>query len=549
MKRTLTLLLTLLLFISLCSCSSKQNDETISNYNGEIISKTINDKQGEYSGKTVILHSNDTHGAIEGFASIVTCKKDFESKGATVILVDDGDFSQGSLYVSSTKGLDAADLLETAGYDLVTVGNHEFDYGLDVLKNNLSNRPYRVLCSNLKKDGNLLFESDAIIEIGDLRIGFFGLLSPETQTKANPTFVKGLDFAGKENMYEIAQDEIDLLKNESDLVICLSHLGVDVESKGNSSIDLYTNTNGLDFIIDGHSHTEMESGDNGEPIQSTGTEFSSIGVIIIDNKTKKIEQNYLISCELLEPDNDMLDNIHVIINKIDEEYSQIFANSLVDLDGKKEHVRCYETNLGDLITDAMIWYCSDNDLITVPKENILAITNGGGIRASINKGGISKKNVNDVHPFGNSISVVYVTGTELLEVLEASTFESPEPIGGFPQTSGIVYKVNTLKSFNQGKQYPDSTYYAPASIERVTIESVNGKPFDINETYAVITNNFCANGGDTYYALASSFNSGKGFDTGIALDEVVVQYISDKLDGIVSKDYEKAQERIWILVE
>lgn len=525
MKRILTLLFSILVLLSICSCNKL-----------------------EYEGKTIILHSNDTHGAIEGFASIATCKKDFESKGAKVILVDDGDFSQGELYVSASKGLAAADLLEKVGYDLITIGNHEFDYGFDKLVSNLSNRSYKVLCSNLKKDGNLVFKSGTVIDTGEVKIGFFGLLTPETQTKTTPAIVKDLTFEEQDDMFETAQKEILSLNDKADIVICLAHLGVDTESEGCSSTDLYANTDGLDFIIDGHSHTQMEHGENGEPIQSTGTKFENVGVIVIDNKTKKIEQNYLISCEMLEPDKHILDEVHTIINKVDEEYSQIFANSEVDLDGEKEHVRTQETNLGDLITDAMIWYFKDSNEIDVPKENIISLSNGGGIRASISKGGISRKNVFDVLPFGDTVSVVYVTGKELLEVLEASTFDSPSSIGGFPQTSGMIYSVNTVKQFNQGEEYPNSTYFAPASIERVSIRSINNRPFDENKTYAVITNEFCANGGDTYYVFASPFNSGKGFDTGITLDEVVMRYIEEELKGVISKKYEKSQNRIWILV-
>ena len=140
-------------------------------------------------------------------------------------------------------------------------------------------------------------------------------------------------------------------------------------------------------------------------------------------------------------------------------------------------------------------------------------------------------------PFGNTVSVVYVNGAELLEALEASTFCTPDSIGGYPQTSGIEWTLDTTKPFDQGDVYmldgKESSYYAPKSINRVTITAVNGEPFDINATYAVVTNNFCAVGGDTYNVFAKSSSS---FDTGIPLDEAVMAYVSEALNGQITAD-------------
>ena len=187
----------------------------------------------------------------------------------------------------------------------------------------------------------------------------------------------------------------------------------------------------------------------------------------------------------------------------------------------------------------------DEGSLTVDDEYALSIVNGGGIRASIAKGSITKKDVNTVLPFGNTITVVYVTGTELLEALEASTYCTPTAIGGFPQVAGIEFTVDTTKPYDANAEtYPASTYYGPASINRVTINNVNGMPFDENATYAVITNDFMAAGGDTYYAFASSTNK---FDTGIPLDEAVMAYITDKLGGVVGEEYAEPFGRIHIV--
>ena len=238
-----------------------------------------------------------------------------------------------------------------------------------------------------------------------------------------------------------------------------------------------------------------------------------------------------------------------IISDINAEYGKVFARTDVELNGDKDPGnRTQETNLGDLITDSMLWAIRKDAELTVPAENVVAITNGGGIRAWIHKGDISKLDVNTVLPFGNTVAVVYVTGAELLEALEASTFALPDSLGGFPQIAGMNISIDATKKYDpQTTPYPSgsgkATYYGPASINRVTINSVNGKAFDPNKTYAVVTNNFCAAGGDTYYAFAAASSQ---FDTGLPLDEVLMDYITTELKGVVGEQYAQPQGRITI---
>lgn len=526
------------------------------------IVKEVNTVKGELTGKTVILHTNDIHGGyipdennaeqdggLEGYAAVATIKKDFEAKGATVILVDDGDFSQGSVYVSLNKGAAATELMNKAGYDVVALGNHEFDYGLDTLVENCKDKSFKLVCTNLTEDGKNLFDSDAVFKIDKLKIGFFGLLTPETQTKVNPNFVKRISFPEKEKLFEIAQKEIDALKKKCDIVICLSHLGTAKESTGNMSTDLYANTTGIDFIIDGHSHDVFEKGPNGEPIQTAGTKAANIGVIVIDNSSKQIEKNYLLPLLDVKGDEEVLSLARSVMSEIDKEYGAVFANAEYELIGEKAIVRSQETNLGDLIADAMKWEVLKAGSIDVDDDHVLAVTNGGGIRASIGVGGVTMKDINTVLPFGNTLAVDYITGSELLESLEASTFCTPETIGGFPQVSGINFTVDTTIAYDQGSEYPESTYFKPNSIKRVSIQSINGQPFDENATYAVVTNNFCAAGGDTYYSFKRAYDAGKGFDTGIVLDEAVMDFINEKLEGKIDATYKEPQGRILIVVE
>ena len=548
MKKLLSLLLVLCLVLSLsCTAFAAGAEKPL-------------------DGKTVILHSNDVHGAIDLYAAMAALKADYEAQGAEVILADAGDYSQGTVYVSVNKGADAVTMMNATGYDVVTLGNHEFDYGYAQLAENMKAAKFQVLCADvLGADGKTIYDANTIIEKGGVKIGFFGLETPEAQTKANPKLIQGLKFLagadGKE-LYNCAAAQVaDLKAKGADLVVCLAHLGVDESSEPYTSYDLAKNVTGIDFIIDGHSHTVMTAGPNGEPIQSTGTAFANIGVITIDNATKKIVGNELKAIWHTEKNADgksvtvvdyktrdekVAAAAKAIIDPIDKAYGEKFAVSEVALNGAKapNGNRDSETNLGDLITDAMLWKVLADAEITVPEENVVAITNGGGIRASIGVGDVTKKDINTVLPFGNTLAVVYVKGSELLEALEASTYCTPESIGGFPQVAGMQFTVATYETYDKNDEsYPNSTYYGPKTINRVTIGSINGKDFDPEATYAVITNNFVAGGGDTYYAFAAATNQ---FDTGLPLDEVVMEYITKELKGVIGETYAEPAGRIVV---
>ncbi|MEJ8745787.1 5'-nucleotidase C-terminal domain-containing protein [Oscillospiraceae bacterium HCN-4035] len=508
---------------------------------------TAADAKAEMAGKTVILHTNDVHGAVEGYAYIAQLKADYEAKGAEVILVDAGDFSQGTTYVSSTKGADAVTMMNAAGYDVVTLGNHEFDYGYAQLKENMSKAKFKVVCADVfNEDGTPIFDASYTYTTkSGVKVGFFGMETPETQTKANPALIKGLTFADKDAFTKAAADQVAALK-DADVVICLAHLGVDAESAPYRSTDLYAAVKGIDFIVDGHSHTVMTKGEKGEPIQSTGTAFKNIGVIVIDNASKKIESNSLYEIkEDTAKDATVAAAAKVIVDRVNNEYGVKFATSKVELNGAKapNGNRDVETNNGDLITDAMRWKVLQNkDGLTVNEDHVVAITNGGGIRAAIAKGDVTKKDINTVLPFGNTVAVVYVTGEQLLEALEASTFSTPTAVGGFPQVSGINFTIHTGKAYDKNDAtYPKSTYYGPKTINRVVINSVNGKEFKANEVYAVVTNNFCAAGGDTYYAFKAASAQ---FDTGIPLDEAVMEYVTKELKGAIGEQYAAPQGRV-----
>ena len=525
-----------------------------------LVSSAWADEPKPLNGKTVILHTNDVHGSIELYAKVAAMKGDYEARGAQVILADAGDYSQGTVYVSVNKGKDAVTMMNAAGYDVATIGNHEFDYGYAQLKSNLDSAAFKVVCANVLQDGSPVFDAYTMINKGGVQVAFVGLETPEAQTKANPALIQGLTFLAGDEMYAAVQTQVDAARTAgADIVIVLTHLGVDSSSEPNTSYDLYEKVTGIDFIIDGHSHTVMTKGPEGEPIQSTGTALNNIGVITIDNATNKIERNELIPIwhteevdgkevpvyDYTKSDETVANAAKDIIDPIDADYDQKFAESAVDLNGAKAPGnRTEETNLGDLITDAMMWAIKTK-APGVDMNNAVAITNGGGIRAAIAKGDITKKDVNTVLPFGNTLAVVYVKGSELLEALEVSTYCTPKSLGGFPQFAGMEVELNTACEYDANDTtYPGSTYFGPKSINRITIKTVNGKAFDKDATYAVITNDFLAAGGDTYYAFAAAQTQ---FDTGLPLDEILMEYITVELNGVVTDKYAAPQGRLTIV--
>ena len=530
-KKVLSLVLVLAMMFSLC------------------ITAGAEEPAEDLSGSIIILHTNDVHGAIDGYAKAAALKKTYEEMGAYVLLMDAGDFIQGDPTVSTSEGATAVELMNLAGYDVAAPGNHEFDYGYANLKALASEADFPIVAANVLYGGKAAFNDNVTFTAPDgTKIGVFGLDTPETATKAHPAKIKGVTFLADDELFACAQEQVNELEAEGcDIIVCLGHLGIDDESTGNRYMDLLEEVDGIDLFIDGHSHSDLDdiAGAVGEScmvndtiLTSTGTKFENIGLVVISDGV--MEATAIPTADItVKPDGTVADRAAAIQKAVDDEYGAVFAKTEVELNGVKAEVRTGETNLGNLITDALVWGAAE-----AGTKVDAAVTNGGGIRASISKGNITKKDINTVLPFGNTLSIVKVTGAELLEALEASTYCTPETIGGFPHVSGIVFTVDTGKVYDQGEQYPGSTYYGPKSIQRVSIQSVGGKAFDPNATYTIATNDFMAAGGDTYYAFKTA---SVNYDLGVPMDEVVMEYVTEELDGVVTaEDYGASEGRITI---
>lgn len=527
----------------------------------------------DLSGQLVILHTNDTHGRdMEaegesiGTAGVSKLKKAYEAAGADVLLFSAGDAIQGKPLVNVSHGVTAIEFMSLAEYDLMVPGNHEFDFGLDNLIDLSGRAHFPMVAANItyKDSGETLFDASRIFTTPQgYKVGVFGLDTPETLTKAHPDNVKGLDFASGNELYTCAQEQIDFLKAEGcEIIVCVGHLGVDDASAPNRSIDVMMNTNGIHLFIDGHSHTEIPGGIviNGGLLTSTGSYLENVGVVQYDRESL---QASLLSAKDYAGGYD--ETVRTVVDYyealIEAEYGQVFAKTEVNLNGTRsggdvtdsegkvlasfpegEGNRTKETNLGDFAADAMRFM---GEKAAGQKVDV-AITNGGGIRETILAGDITKNDMITVFPFGNEIVLLQISGAGLLEVLEASCSAAPEPLGGFPQVSGMSYIVDTTVPYANGPQYPDSTYFAPAEPgSRVKNVMIHGEPLDLDKMYTVATNDFSAAGGDTCYAFKAAYEK-TGIPTGLNLEDALIQYITEELGGVIGSEYAVPQGRITV---
>ena len=274
------------------------------------VTVSADETKGEMDGYVVVLHTNDVHGAISGYAKVAALKKAYEAEGAYVLLMDAGDFCQGDPTVSVSQGKTAVELMNMAGYDVTTLGNHEFDYGYDNLVNLSKEAKFPIVAANVLYQGKVAFNANQIFTTpSGVKIGVFGLETPETATKAHPAKIKGVTILGDKSMFDCAQAQVDSLKADGcDYIICLGHLGIDKESLGNRSTDLLNVVDGIDVFIDGHSHSTMKdiaevTDKDGKDIAYTAEQKDGVLTVIRDNSLQKeptVGQVPLVSGEIAE---------------------------------------------------------------------------------------------------------------------------------------------------------------------------------------------------------------------------------------------------------
>lgn len=517
--------------------------------------QTTSSASAPSQAKLVIIHTNDTHGYDQaadgclGFAAVAQLKADYEAEGYDVLLFDAGDAIQGNTLVDDSKGEIVPGFMNACNYDAMTLGNHEFDYGADVLEERIAKMNFPVLCANITVEatGETFVQPNAIFDLSDgTKVGVFGLDTPESMTKTDPTRVAGLIMAQNDDLYACAQAQIDELKSKGcDLIVCLGHLGETGSSAPNRASDVISNTEGLDLFIDGHDHNvqnELVKDKAGNDVLAveTGSYLANIGVITYENGT--LEESLIAAGEYDGSNAELAKQIDDVAADIEKRMAEKIGTTMFELDGENPGIRSNETNLGDFVADAAKWEARQAN----GPEPDACIINGGGIRKSVATGDVTLGDLHNVFPYSNQVCTIEVTGAQLLEALEAACQGSPEPMGSFPQVSGITYELDTSVSYEKGEQYPDSTYYKPANPgSRITITDVNGKGFDLDGKYLVATTDFIAHGGDTFYCFAEAAQDSYR-STNYLVYEALRYFLEDECEGTVPDAYAQSQNRITV---
>ncbi|MDD5930873.1 MAG: 5'-nucleotidase C-terminal domain-containing protein [Oscillospiraceae bacterium] len=505
--------------------------------------------QDSSDGQIVILHTNDVHCGYLAYDKVATL-----AKGAD-LLVDAGDAIQGDVIGTLSTGEYIVDIMNYLGYDLAIPGNHEFDYGMDrFLELAQEKAEYPYISANFKSlsTGKSYFDAYKVFEVEGKKVAFVGISTPETFTKSTPTYFQ--DEKGNyiysfcegnngQDLYDAVQAAIDAAEAEgADYIIGLAHLGIDDESKPWTSKEVIANTTGLDILIDGHSHSTVsetvgDKNSNAVILQQTGTKLANVGKITIKADGTVVCEN--VDLANVEADPEATAYLAGITEKFDALQSQIVAKSDVDLtifgaDGKRA-VRNSETNLGDLCADAYRAMLGAD----------IAFVNGGGVRANIAAGDITYGDIIKVHPFGNEACLVEVTGQQIKDALELGASACPGENGGFLQVSGLTYTINATIPSSVVKDDKDMFVKVDGAY-RVSDIMVDGKPLDVNKTYTLASHNYMLKSQGDGYAMFGTDNVKIIKDCVMIDNQVLINYIVDKLGGVVGQEYAAPAGRITV---
>lgn len=484
-----------------------------------------------FAVKITVFHVNDTHGRawpftdsagniIGGFATLASIIDAERKVNPNVLFLHAGDFNTGVPESDLLNALPDILAFNRMKLTALTVGNHEFNKPRDVLLRQMKWAKFPFLSANIYKDGKPFFTQYIIKDIAGVKVAIVGFTTEHTRVLQGPNS-EDLEF---KNVIEVAKLLIPEIKKEANVIIALTHLGV-----GQGYSDIYTTADqlakeveGIDLIIDGHSHTNMSAPMivNGVPIVQAFEWAKVVGkadIYVEGGKVVKIEWQAIpvVQAKVIGKD-ESGKNIYSVVNK-----EQLYVKTPLDyfkklggtkldtvigvteilLDGERANVRSKTTNLANLIADAMLWKTGAD----------VALTNGGGIRASIKPGNITIRDVLTVLPFGNTLYVLEMKGSELLNVFEYAA-SVPNGQGAFLQVAGCTWKAEGGK------------------LVEVLI---NGTPIDNEKVYKVVTNDYMAAGGDGYTSLKGK----KGYNTFYVMADVVVEYIQKVLGGkILSYD-------------
>ena len=479
----------------------------------------------------VVLHTNDTHGhplkfykhpapGVGGMPARATLIKGIRKTNGNVLLLDAGDINTGRAESNFFKAEPDILGMNYMGYDAVTFGNHEFDNPRSVLQEQVQLATFPFVCANVKtRSGGYLASPYLIKEFPGFKVAIFGLTTKKTEVISNPLFIKDYVF---EDEIEVAKKLVPFLRRKADLIIALTHMGI-YASDDRGSRKLATNVKGIDIIVDGHTHTRLESPlvirDRASGHRTLIVQAWQWGLVLgrldirIGGK-KILNYNFSeipINLKKLVKGPDGVERFHFVGQEIEEDrtllnllqpYADKVGSILAETIGYSEgtfhnrHARYKETALGDIIADSMLWYTKNHSVD-------FAIMNAGAIREGLPEGIIRKKLIYEILPFDSTIVVVKLKGSDIKSLFDyVATIRSGE--GAFPQVSeGVKFKIDKNKGI----------------CDEVLIKN---KPLDYDEIYTVATNSFLASGGDGYGVFLSSIEQ---YDTSKFQRDAFIDYI------------------------
>ncbi|WP_170788949.1 bifunctional metallophosphatase/5'-nucleotidase [Ruegeria lacuscaerulensis] len=486
--------------------------------------------------KLTILHTNDFHARFEpinkydsgcsaednaegecfgGSARLVTAVNDARGRAENSILVDGGDQFQGSLFYTYYKGKVAAEFMNKLGYDAMTVGNHEFDDGPEVLRGFIDSVDFPVLMSNADvKDEELLtdkIKKSTVIEVGGEKIGLIGLTPEDTHDLASPG--PNITFS---DPVPAVQAEVDRLTGEGvNKIIVLSHSGFGVDQR------VASETTGVDVIVGGHSNTYLSNVSdkaagpyptvvNGVQIVQAYAYGKFLGELNVtfddDGNVVEAAGEPLIMDNTVTEDQSALDRIAELAVPLDEIRNKVVASAADAIEGDRAVCRVQECQMGNLVADAMLARVADQGVQ-------IAIANSGGLRASIDPGDVTMGEVLTVLPFQNTLSTFQISGQGVIDALENGVSQVEEVKGRFPQVAGMTFTWDPAVAPNEGR------------ISDVMVAKDGGfVPIDPAATYLVVTNNYVRNGGDGYDMFEGDDKN--AYDYGPDLADVTAEYLA-----------------------
>lgn len=481
----------------------------------------------------VILFENDVHCAMDGYAKLAGLR-DAIADTADVCLVSNGDYVQGQTVGAISKGQYVVDVMRTLNYDAITLGNHEFDYGMERMFQLLRQVPTPVVCCNLYdvRTGRLVFAPYVMKRVGNKRIAFVGAVTPTSMEDEAYAFyddrdslIYDLQIKDIPSQVQAAVDEAR--KAGADYVILNSHLGEQETQRHSDSHLVVANTSGIDIVLDGHSHSVIPAdtvlNKDGKPIvvTQTGTKFANIGKLLI-TPDGKMTVSFIPVAGVTEKNAfvaEVTDSIHAMLN---EQTSRVVCHSEVDLritdDEGNEAVRVSETNAGDIVTDAFRMVTGSD----------ISVLNCGSIRNEVKAGDLTYGDLLSLLPYDNYIVVAEVKGSTILNMLNKLMSFLPKPDGQFPQVSGmqfVIYekehRVSDVKILNGATQH-----YEPINPDRV---------------YTVATTKYCVTDGGLYNTLKGSKII---LETKRTYNDIFIEYVTKRLNGHIGQEYAQPQGRM-----